>query len=566
MTTGFRRSLLLGVTASWLVLAWTAQPASARGPRPAQATTSRPNVVVIQLDDMIVSDLYARYLASAGVERPRWWGRLRWNWWDPSSYRRHWEPVLPNIRRLLIDKGSTFARYYASEPLCCPSRAALLTGRYAHDNSVQNNGGERRGFEAFERHDYHNNLAVWLERAGYYTIHVGKFLNGYESNPPTPPPGWRDWLTLASNHSDGDYYGYTLNENGTVSAPYGSPTYLPKDPRSCHGQRSARCKYVTDVLTRKALRAMETAPRSRPFYLQIDYTAPHVDGRGEFGPEPPTRYTGMLPGISVPRVPGFNEASMADKPAFLRGLPLLTAPQIAGIRRTRELRLESERGVDDGVKRLFAMLARLGRLRNTYVFLTSDNGWFQGEHRLAQGKFLPFEPSTHMPLLVRGPGIPAGSTSQQLAANVDLAPTILQIAHARPNRTLDGISLLPYAKDPHHTVRRAVLLEGFTRGKGLQTPRGPGGAPPVAYEGIRVGPYKYIKYSFGPVELYDITRDPYEVHSLAHDPRYHTVESWLGAHLRRLEECEGASCHMTVGAIPRPGTSPRAHRERSRVG
>jgi N-acetylglucosamine-6-sulfatase len=538
---------------SWLTMAWAVPVSLGRSSHHIRAAApTKPNILVIQLDDQILSDLSARYLANPGIGRPTWWARLRWNWWDPSPHRHRWKPVLPNIQKLLIDQGVSFARYYASEPLCCPSRAALLTGRYAHNNSVENNGGRHRGFEAFKRHDYHSNVAVWLERAGYDTIHVGKFLNGYESQPPTPPPGWRDWQTLASDSSDAHYYGYTINSNGKISRPYGDSTYKHRDPRSCRGRPSHSCKYVTDVLTQKAVQALGAVPRRQPFYLQIDYTAPHVDKHGPFGPEPPTRYSGGLPGVRAPRVPGFNEANMSDKPAFLRGAPRLSKQQIAGITQTRKLRLESERAVDDGVGRLIERLARLGRLNNTYVLLTSDNGWFQGEHRLAQGKFLAYEPSTHLPLLIRGPGIPKGHVSQQLAANVDLTPTFLQIAHARASRSFDGRGLLEFAKHPQRNLQRAILLESFTRGMSLQPQRGPGGAPPAAYEGIRVGPYKYIKYAFGPTELYNLVSDPFELRSLAQDPRYRNVRLWLSAHLKRLEKCKGASCRMKIGTIPQP--------------
>lgn len=538
---------------SWLGMAWSTPVSLGRSLHRVPAVASaRPNILVIQLDDQILSDLSARYLTDPGVGRPKWWVRLRWNWWEPSPRHHHWRVVLPNIRHLLSNQGVTFARYYASTPLCCPSRAALLTGRYAHNNKVQNNGGRRRGFDAFKRHDYHRNVAVWLERAGYDTIHVGKFLNGYESQPPTPPPGWRDWQTIAADSGDGHYYGYTINSNGKISRPYGDSTYKHRDPRSCHGQPSHSCKYVTDVLTQKAVQALGEVPRRQSFYLQIDYTAPHVDTHGAFGPEPPTRYSNGLPGIRAPQIPGFNEANMSDKPAFMRGMPRLSNQQVAEITRTRKLRLESERAVDDGVGRMIEKLARLGRLKNTYVLLTSDNGWFQGEHRLAQGKFLPYEPSSHLPLLIRGPGIPHGRVSQQLAANIDLAPTFLQIAHARANRSLDGRGLLGFAKHPQRNLQRAILLESFTRGKTLQPERGPGGAPPVAYKGIRVGPYKYIKYAFGPVELYNLARDPFELRSLAQDPRYRAVRLWLSTRLKRLEKCKGVSCRMKIGPLPQP--------------
>ena len=227
----FPRPIALAAMLFWIGLAWAVPASLARNSQHLRASAStRPNILVIQLDDQILSDLSARYLADTGVGRPGWWARLRWNWWGPPPRGDRWKPVLPNIQKLLIGGGVSFARYYASEPLCCPSRAALLTGRYAHNNSVQNNGGRDRGFRAFRRHDYRGNVAVWLQRAGYETIHVGKFLNGYRSKPPTPPPGWSDWQSLAADSSDIRYYGYTINSNGRITRPYGDRHYKHRDP------------------------------------------------------------------------------------------------------------------------------------------------------------------------------------------------------------------------------------------------------------------------------------------------------------------------------------------------
>ncbi|MDQ2939519.1 MAG: sulfatase-like hydrolase/transferase, partial [Actinomycetota bacterium] len=245
-----------------------------------------PSIVVIQLDDQVFSDLYATYRSGTG----------------PMV------PVLPNTRRLMIERGVTFRSYYVSVPVCCPSRAALLTGRYARNNGVLTNVGSSGGYTAYRQHDLKSNVAVWLQRAGYRTIHVGKFLNGYSSRPPAVPPGWSDWQTLANDPATSIYYGYRFNDNGRISKRYGDPRYRVFDSPGCPGPSSTRCNYVTDVLTAKALQALKDTPRARPFYLQLDYTAPHTDDHGPIGPPPPPRYLGSLAGIRAPRAPDFNEA------------------------------------------------------------------------------------------------------------------------------------------------------------------------------------------------------------------------------------------------------------------
>jgi N-acetylglucosamine-6-sulfatase len=510
-----QRGHLLGLAAAVIGLAVLA--AGCGGGHPA-----RPSIVVIQLDDQDLHDLAA-------------------------SYRGH--PVLPNMRALMA-AGVSFDRYYVSVPVCCPSRAALLTGRYARNNGVFTNVGATGGFEAFRRHDLHDNLAVWLQSDGYRTIHLGKFLNGYSSRPPAVPPGWSDWQTLATDPSTAYYYGYRFNDNGRLSHRYGTRSYQPADSKRCPHRSPRRCDYVTDVLTRKAVRALGSTQPDRPFYMQLDYTAPHVDDPGPIGPPPPPRYAGSLAGIKKPRSPDFDESDVSDKPAFVRGRPPLSANDIARIDVRYERRLEAERAVDDGLGEIVGALRRLGRLPDTYVFLTSDNGYFQGEHRFSTGKFLPYETANHMPLVVRGPGIPAGRRSEALSANVDLAPTFLQISGARPTRSLDGQSLLPFALDPSLNPRRAVLLEDFTGvpgGSGESSSR-----VPHAYTGIRVGPYKYIHYASGERELYDLSRDPYELRSLAGERRYRNVVAWMASRTRALASCSGASCRQPVGPIPKP--------------
>jgi N-acetylglucosamine-6-sulfatase len=507
---------------------------------------ARPNIVVIQTDDQTLSDLYATYTS-------------------PTTGQVF--AVMPNTLTMLAGQGMTFNRYYVSNPLCCPSRTTLLTGRYSHNNGVLTNFFPSGGFYKL---DLQNNLAVWLHNAGYSTSHDGKFLNQYGDNDPTQvPPGWDDWHTVIGDARL--FYGYKTNDNGTVSDPHGDfdetdNTYPERDAPGCPDNPPPlqQCNYLTDLITGDALDAIDKYAAS-PFYLQVDYTTPHGDIVTPGGPEPAPRYAGTFPGARAPRLPNFNERDMTDKPAFVRRNPRLGFGKIDYIDRRYENRIEALRSVDDGVGEIVNRLASDNVLGNTYIVFISDNGFFQGEHRFDSAKFLAYEPSTHLPLLIRGPGIPPNSKSGALVGNVDLAPTFLQWTGASPTASIDGRSLVPFTEDPAKRTRTPILLEGFT-GKGEEgtnlrplARRRHGGATisvkasPRDYEGVRIGRYKYIQYRSGSKELYDLKLDPYELHSRHLDPRYRIVKRWLAALLRRLEVCSGVTCSQPVkGKIPNP--------------
>ncbi len=307
-----------------VTVALLARPSGA----PAEA---RPNVVVIQTDDQTLADLYAVYTNPAtGVA----------------------SLVMPNTLGLIAAQGITFNRYYVSNPLCCPSRTTMLTGRYSHNTGVLTNFFPSGGFYKF---DLQNNLAVWLHNAGYETSHVGKFLNQYGDNDPTQvPPGWDDWHTVIGDARL--FYGYTTNDNGVVSDPHGSfdettKSYPEKDATSCPDNPPPlqQCNYLTDLITNDTLNAINKFG-SNPFYVQVDYTTSHGDIALPGGPEPAPKYAGSMPGAKAPRDPSFNERDMSDKPAFVRRNPRLGFGKIDYIDRRYENRLEALRSVDDGVE------------------------------------------------------------------------------------------------------------------------------------------------------------------------------------------------------------------------
>jgi N-acetylglucosamine-6-sulfatase len=524
----------------------------------------RPNFVVIQTDDQTLDQLYATYTPPGGV---------------PIA-------AMPNTLASIAEKGIAFNRYYVSYPLCCPSRVSLLTGRYAHNHNVRGNVPPNGGYTGFSfRQANSHNVATWLQADGYRTIHVGKFLNGYGDEPfddgKTVPPGWNAWHSVLKADTSHYFYGYTLNDNGVLDGPFGDSgswdtrEYGVRDDFGCpfaplNGQP---CLYETDVLTRIASEEMLGTPETQPFYLQLDYTAPHGDFRRPAGPEPATRHYDSFAGAPYPRGPseGFNEGNVNDKPRFIREAPYLSPTEIHTYRVYYQKALESLRAVDDGVQQVINTLGAMHRLRNTYIVFTSDNGFFYGEHRLTGGKFLAYEPSTHLPLLIRGPGIKPGTSTGELAANIDLAPTILELAHAEPDKSIDGRSLVPYMLDPSLRTRRPLLFESFVETNDVEAngqlsgpaisprPNTGGGskqasaslvAPPKDYEGIRLGPYKYIEWPDRSKELYDITKDPYELNNKIRDRNFFPIRNFLHLELERLETCVGRACQEPSAKLP----------------
>ena len=473
---------------------------------------------------------------------------------------------MPRVNSELVAQGATFANSFTNWPLCCPSRATFYSGQYAHNHRVLGNAPPDGGFVRFNDS---NALPVWLQSAGYRTIHVGKFLNYYGQppyfEPSEVPPGWSNWQTLIGEDSTHFFYGYRLNVNGTIEGPFGDIAYERRDPAGCPTAPPPDevCTHQTDVLTQRAVDQVLGSGGEQPFFLSLDYVAPHGDYRAPWGAEPAPRHYDSLITLPLPRPPGFNERDVSDKPRFLRRAGRLGATAIANAQQEWQKGLESLRAVDDGVGRVLEALAATGELGSTYVFFTTDNGFFAGEHRIQRSKFLPYEPSAHVPLLLRGPGIAPGGRSGELVANLDLAPTILQIAGAAPGNAIDGRSLLRFSHEPGRRTSRPLLLEGFTRAVDVATARAGAetsirDAPVRDYQGIRVGRYKYVRYAGGGRELYDLRLDPHELHSRVADPRYREARAFLGRRLNWLRRCAGYPCRRPlVARIPGPGLRSR---------
>ncbi len=457
----------------------------------------RPNIVVITTDDQRQDDMIA----------------------------------LPKTKRLLGSTGTTYRNSYVSYSLCCPSRTTFLTGQYSHNHHVTWNFPPFGGYEVFRALGQGNTLPVWLQRAGYTTGLIGKYLNEYgEQRPREIPPGWSDWQG-AVDPSTYDQYGYTMNINGRL-------VHYGRRPRD----------YQTDVFAGRAVDFIRHhSSRRKPFFLWLTPNAPHTiavkeNGRREGTPAfPPPRYRhNRFSNAQIPHTPNFDEADVSDKPKIIQGFPRVAGPNLALALAHYRGRLGALLGVDDMVERVVSQLRRSGQLRNTVIVFTSDNGWLLGEHRIVGQKYFGFEESIRVPLIISGPGFPRGRTSSDPVMNVDLAPTIAAAAGARPRRAQDGYALQRVRagslRDRNMVVETGVNSYGLPYYSGFHTLR-------WHYEDITTPKTSLTAYGRED-ELYDLKADPFELTNVAHDPRYAGALAEIKRRLATLRTCKGRACHL----------------------
>jgi N-acetylglucosamine-6-sulfatase len=438
--------------------------------------------------------------------------------------------VMKGVKRKLGRRGANFRSAFAVYPLCCPSRATILTGQYPHNHGVLDNAGRDGGVKAF---DESTTLATALSDDGYRTGYIGKYLNGYpalarDDAEAAHPPGWDRFFGMV----DAGQYEWSINANGTLRR-YG------REPND----------YQTDVLRRMGLDFIRkhSGRNKPPFFMMLGTNAPHGEKGRRFAdrnPRPAKRHVGAFERLRLPDIPSFNEADVSDKPPFLR------VPRIKGKGR-RELRdryrgrLESLLSVDQLVTRLLSELRRQGELRNTLFVFTSDNGFLLGEHRLERKRLL-YEESAQVPLVMRGPGIPKGVKRHELVGNIDLAPTIYDVTGVSPPPALepDGVSLLNLVDNPGAFADRDLLLENFHIGSGDGVGKAVRTQEAVLIE-QRVDGTTYR-------ELYDLDPespfpkpggyDPYQLENQYENPDYSGLRGQLQDRLDQLRNCEGNQC------------------------
>ena len=352
------------------------------------------------------------------------------------------------------------------------------------------------------------------------------------------PPGWTDWHGTVDK-STYQMYGYKIFENGVLRR-YGN--FDVEDPET----------YQTDVLRDKAVASIEGTAPGTPLFLSLMFVAPHgesVDPGSTTQPfvRPAPRHDGHYRNLRLPRSM-LGERDVSDKPPYVRKLHQPSRSTAARIRADFRSRRESLLAVDEAVEAVVGALARTGRLANTYVLFTSDNGFFQGEHRIYKGKYLAYDPSSHVPLLIRGPGIPPGTVSGEPITNADLAPTILEAAGVAADRPMDGRSILPFARDGGLRTRRPLLQEGLEAGD-IDRDGAARSGTVGEYHAIRTERYLFVEWINGARELYDRARDPGEMQSRHADPRYAPIRRSLHRELVRLRTCAGDVCREPAGPL-----------------
>ena len=506
--------VLLGVVAAGLALA--APNSSGADARAAADRSKQPNIVLIQADD--------------------------------QTLRQFTQVEMPKTTRLMVDHGTEFTNYLATTGQCCPSRATLLTGQYAHNHGITSNNVGYRGL-----HRKQNVLPVWLRHAGYRTMHVGgKYVNGYPAyaDPPVRvAPGWEQWFTA---YSPTHYYDYKLSVNGY----HEFRGHRPDD-------------YIGRVLAKKASHLIDTyGPLRRPFYLQLDTLAPHVaeqdDPWGECDRKaiPDPRDEGRFDGAALPDPPSFDERDMADKPSFLASAPPLNEVYTQKLLAKWRCALASLSQVDRSVAKLFTAVKRAGEMSNTVFVFVSDNGLFYGEHRIRSGKVFPYEEAVHLPFLMRVPRRYREGASRvpdvgKLVGNIDIAPTILDLARAKPCRphhgcrAMDGRSVMPLLTGSGDWPEDRGLLAEFRE---PDLPR----YSTCEFAGIRtrdaiyVEHYRVVNPSTGrcvdhippAVELYNLSSDPFQLDNQCYggstdNCRHDEAQADLDRRLAKLRQCIG---------------------------
>ena len=510
-------SRALATAAIALVALVAATPAAEAGKTPKRQLGKLPNFVMVTTDDQTLAMLNER--------------------------------TMPETLARIGREGTTFTDAVATTPLCCPSRASILTGQYGHNNGVLDNKYRLLNKKR-------NILPVWLARSGYTTIHVGRYMNGYERVAKArtrPAPGWDQWHSLIKPRR---YYGYTLSVNGGTR-PY------PNSPEN----------YLTTVLTERSVKMINRfGPKRKPFYLQVDQFAPHTSGGEENGGPcvgaaiPAPQDEKAFDDEPLPQPPSFNEEDTSDKPSFIQALGPLDDDRVDVLRKRYRCALGSLREVDRSVAAIDEALRDVGEKRRTVFIFLSDNGYYYGEHRIPFSKNYPYAEGYRIPLLIRAPrkylDAQAATEISEPVANIDLAPTILELAQAdsckkrggHRCRVMDGRSLVPLLSDHRGQFPndRGIAIE-LERSGGVSVENDGNGT--CAYQGIYAPNELYIEHTSAldpstgscvPIderELYDLNGDPYQLANAATQSSSliapSEIQLGLAERLSRLRICAG---------------------------
>jgi arylsulfatase A-like enzyme len=423
------------------------------------ATTKRTNVIVILTDDQR---------------------------WDTL-----WS--MPNVQRLLVHHGVTFKNSFVSDSLCCPSRATILTGNYAHTTRVYDNHPPHGGAPVFRATgDDQSTIATWLRADGYQTGLFGKYLNSYTGG---VPPGWDRWVAFDYEPSYHPYYVFT-----------NLPSRCPRRA-ACRLKREVST-YSTKFFGNAASNFIDTAPAKKPVFVYYAPYAPHLPSF------PQDKYANRFLNVKPYRPPDYNEANVSDKPPWIRALPRFNNVESQQILAQRQAEYQTLITVDEEVGNIVASLRATHRLAHSVILFASDNGVSWGEHRLTVGsKQVPYDEALRVPLVVRfEPDTTNPFTDHHLIVNTDWAPTFAALAGVSHPK-VEGRSFLPLVQGRAISPpwRTSFLLENWDGSPKTLAP---------TYCGIRSTRYLYVRYGTGEQELYDQLHDPFDLHNVATSPAY----------------------------------------------
>ncbi len=415
---------------------------------------------------------------------------------------------MENLRKELVDRGIKFTEGFVTTPLCCPSRASILTGLYSHHTGILANVPPYGGAPSFKDSGKDKQtLAVWLQNKGYKTALIGKYLNRYKDISPYIPPGWNKWIAMLDSFvavkpsPPGAYYTkFYVNIDGVEM----------KNPAD----------YSTDFFFKEGLKFIENN-NNRPFFLYLTPYAPH-------DPAMPAKQDKNMFSDFRHRPPSYNEKDISDK-----NNPMIQNRKSfkkRGLDRFTRKQLRSLQAVDRGIKSIVDELVKKDLLKNTVIIFTSDNGYLWGEHRL-DGKPSPHEEAIRVPFIIYVPDIPGGRIdSENLVLNIDIAPTILELAGIEKPQDFefDGKSLVPILKNPDTRLRDEFWIEFIGQKTRILVKQ--------TFYGIRTSKFKLIEYLTGEREFYDLREDPFELDNQYENPAYKEIIAELDKKLEILKE------------------------------
>ena len=394
--------------------------------------------------------------------------------------------AMPNLARMM-QQGLSFSNYFVTDSLCCPSRTSIFTGLLPHNSGVITNTGADGGYGAFMSHNNDSKtFALALHGASYATAMMGKYLNGYEVNLGVPQ-GWSDWAVAANGYGN---FNYSLNQNGSVITPK---------------------PHLTDEISQLGQDFIAAA--TGPFFLELATFSPHAPYT------PPARYADAFPGLTYPQSPAYGARPDDAAPQWMKDIPPLDARFAAKVNNIYRLRVQSVKGIDDMIGAIRKTLEAQGLTKTTYVIFSSDNGYHMGEHSFRPGKMTPFDTDINVPLVVVGPGVPAGKTVSDMAMNIDLLPTFLDLAGLPVAASVDGQSLAGLLRGGAGPNRSIAVVEHKQSASSANDPDATdskAGDPPT-YVALRMKDALYVEYlgGSGEVAYYDLKADPDALHNIA---------------------------------------------------